>query len=426
MDSGPSRRELDQFLKRFDNDKTLFQKPKSIASEIQSPKDYVQDLLAPSFHELAITKVEGPLDKADWEAVGNTLFKLRKLGLSSIIVLDNYEWDTNRSPPQELTKRIFRESMALVESIEQAGGRARLIYNTAFERSLVYPDLIDINLDFILSTLDNNQIPIVIPILTERDGQLVPIKANHAVKALTNRLSKQSLDPKLTPSKVMVINKEGGIPNHHLPGTAHSLINVQEEYQDIEYAFNSPHELTWKQDHPNAMANLTMMKHCLEQLPSTSSAVIAPISSLPSSLITNLITGKPLYSSSLPVTSAAQINQAKVTVLRHGMKMNHFDQLSHVNRNRLTELLEASFKRKVDTDVYYKRLEHVLDSVIIAGDYEGAVIMTNEASHIYLDKFAIAPSSQGIGLTDILWKRMCDTYPNILWRSRKDNGVNKW
>jgi amino-acid N-acetyltransferase len=438
MDTGPSKRELQQFLKRFGpevktSNPTLLSGFEEIkgAPGLKSPKEFVQDLLTPSYHQLALTKVEGPFDKSDWQCVGNTLYKLHKLGLSSIVVSDNPCWASDKSSSSELAKRMLRESMTLVESIEQAGGRARLIYGSALEGSHNTPNAIEINLDFILSALNNNQIPIIVPILTEPDGQLVPIKANSAIVALTDRLVKQAVDPKLVPSKIVVINKEGGIPNHELPGTAHSLVNVQEEYDAIEQAFSNNAE--WKQSYSSTMENLTMIRDCLDQLPTASSAIIVPTTSLPSALITNLVTDKPLYSSSLPVTSNTQINQAKTTVLRHGIKINNFSNLADLNLDRLTNLLEASFQKKVNTDAFYGRLDQVLAGAIIAGDYEGAVIMTNEKAdstslqtHAYLDKFAIAPSSQGIGLTDILWKRMCDRYPELLWRSRKDNGVNKW
>ncbi|KAK4512977.1 uncharacterized protein ATC70_003688 [Mucor velutinosus] len=435
MDTGPSKRELQHFLKRF-GPEVKSQKPTLLsgfeeikgAPGVKSPKEYVNELLAPTYHQLALTKVEGPFDKSDWQKVGNTLYKLQKLGLSSIVVSDNPSWRTDKSSPSELAKRMFSESMTLVESIEQAGGRARLVYSSALERSSNSANAIDINLDFILSALNNNQIPIVVPILTEHDGQLVPVNANEAVVALTQRLKTQALDPKLVPSKIVIINKEGGIPNHNLPGTAHSLVNVQEEFSDIESAFSKNTE--WNKSYPSTLDDLAMVRDCLDQLPTSSSAIIAPTASLPSALITNLVTDKPLYSSSLPVTHHTRINQAKTTVLRHGIKINNYSHVSDLNLNRLTELLEASFQKKVDTDAFYGRLEHVLAGAIIAGDYEGAVIMTNETAnntqHAYLDKFAIAPSSQGIGLTDILWKRMCDRYPELLWRSRTDNGVNKW
>ncbi len=43
-----------------------------------------------------------------------------------------------------------------------------------------------------------------------------------------------------------------------------------------------------------------------------------------------------------------------------------------------------------------------------------------------MDKFAVSPDSQGIGVADILWKRMKHDYPNMLWRSRAENPVNNW
>ncbi|KAI8373596.1 hypothetical protein EDC96DRAFT_24720 [Choanephora cucurbitarum] len=435
MNTSPSKRELQHFLRRFDSEslKTTNVSVEDLTSastgNIASPKDYVNALLAPSYHQLALTKIDGPFDKSDWQSVSHTLYTLQKLGLSSIVVPDNPLWKTDKSLATDLVRRRLRESMKLVESIEQAGGRARLVYGSALEKSS--DGGIEVNFDFILSALNNNQIPVIVPILTDRDGQLSPIQSSEVVVALTQRLAKQAIDPKLVPSKIVVINKEGGIPNHALPGTAHSLVNIQEEYNDIEKAFSE--NTAWKQSHPNTIQDLSMVRDCLSHLPITSSAVIVPTSSLPSALITNLVTDKPLYSSSLPVTHPARVNQKKTTVLRYGIKINTYDNLGDLKLNRLTDLLEASFNRKVDTDAFYSRLNKVLAGAIIAGDYEGAVIMTAErpdpqsiCSYAYLDKFAIAPSSQGIGLTDILWKRMCDTYPELLWRSRKDNGVNKW
>ncbi|RCH86996.1 Amino-acid acetyltransferase, mitochondrial [Rhizopus azygosporus] len=420
MDTTPSKRELQHFLKKFGKQDSF-----------GSPRDYVNALLAPCYHQLALTKIEGPFEKNGWQNVGKTLYKLQKLGLTSIVVSDNPAWTLAEHTPSELRKRMVQESMTLVEAIEQAGGRAALIYGPTLERSNFSSTSIDVNLDLILSAINNHQIPIVVPILTEAEGNQVPVGANDALLALTQRLANQALDPKLVPSKIVIVNKEGGIPNHERPGTAHSLVNLQEEYSDIYTAFLNQHP-EWQTAYPNMLENMTTIRDCLQQLPVTSSAVIAPTSSLPSALITNLVTDKPLYSSSLPVTDHTRINQAKTTVLRQGAKISNFQQVSDLNLPRLTELLEASFQRKVHVEKYYARLGQVLAGAIIAGDYEGAVIMTNErpspdsSSYAYLDKFAIAPSSQGIGLTDILWKRMCDAYPELLWRSRKDNGVNKW
>ncbi|KAG1471673.1 hypothetical protein G6F56_001989 [Rhizopus delemar] len=430
MDTTPSKRELEHFLKRFGQE----EKPMmgSMQPSITSPKDYVKALLQPCYHQLAITKVEGPFQKYGWQNVGKTLHTLQKLGLTSIVVSDNTGWVTDTSTPNELRKRMISESMALAEAIQQAGGKATLIYGSTLERSNFSSTSIDVNLDLILSAINNHHIPIVLPIVTEHEGKQIPIEATDAVLALTHRLANQGVDPKLVPSKIVVVNKEGGVPNHERPSTAHSLINLQEEYSGIESAFLDQHP-EWQTSHPNTLKNLTMIQNCLKQLPVTSSAVITPISSLPSALISNLITDKPLYSSSLPITDHTRINQAKTTVLRHGTKINNYQKVADLDMKKLVGLLESSFRKRVDVDGFYSRLEKVLAGAIIAGDYEGAVIMTSERAltnspntYSYLDKYAIAPSSQGIGLTDILWKRMCDAYPELLWRSRKDNGVNKW
>ncbi|KAI8078683.1 uncharacterized protein BX664DRAFT_367138 [Halteromyces radiatus] len=444
MNTSPSKRELQQFLKRYVPQQQPFERPLGYTDNktmgILSPKEYVSDLLSPSYtNQIALTKVQGPFAKMEWQAVGKTLYKLQKLGLTSIVVTDSLAWKTDKVYSlKERGLMMVRESMALVEAIEKAGGRAQLIYGGGV---LEYNNELDVNLDFIYPALNNQQIPIIIPMVQQQQQQQLEDRtdlhqpdANDVMIALTQKLvSKGQFDPRLTaPSKIVVINNEGGIPNHeHLGNTAHSLINVQEEYDIIVNAFQQ--QPSWQSSHPSALPNLNMIRSCLAQLPpTTSSAVIVPSSSLPSALIANLVTDKPLYSSSLPIDNKdniQRVNQSKTTVLRHGIKIHTYTRLEELDLPRLTALLEASFNRKLDVDAYYKRLDHHLAGAIIAGDYEGAVIMTNENSHhpmYYLDKFAIAPTSQGIGLTDILWKRMCDSYPELLWRSRKDNGVNKW
>jgi amino-acid N-acetyltransferase len=119
----------------------------------------------------------------------------------------------------------------------------------------------------------------------------------------------------------------------------------------------------------------------------------------------------------------------------------------------MNHLLETSFKRTLDADAFYKRLERNLDFVVVAGDYVGAAIVTNEPSPdssepiSYLDKFAVLPSHQGDGTVDFLWVALHDeSYglghpfsinPNggkegkgegrdLVWRSRDNNPINKW
>jgi amino-acid N-acetyltransferase len=131
--------------------------------------------------------------------------------------------------------------------------------------------------------------------------------------------------------------------------------------------------------------------------------------------------------------------------------------MDQVDKEKLTALLERSFRRKLDTEAFYTRLEKDLDFVIVIGDYAGAAITTIEgrdaptSTHLpicYLDKFAVDPSHQGDGTVDFLWVSLRDeTYGlgtpdasnpsegslrgigksrELVWRSRGNNPVNKW
>ncbi|KAI8887558.1 DUF619-domain-containing protein [Backusella circina FSU 941] len=408
MNATPSKREVQHFLKNFGTKPTVH-------NNISSLHSHTESIPQRTFHQLALIKVEGAFDHANWTSIGKTIYNLQKLGLASIVVMDNKS--TTDVYPAHVIKSMMNEGTLLVDAIESAGGRAKLIYggNALEQVSMTQP--IHINLDLIQSTLNHHQIPIIAPISMDRGGVYHPIQANSTTLTVLKGLIK---NPDLIPAKVIVINKEGGIPNHALPGSTHSLINLEEELNGI--ISNTVSQATTE--------DLDMIQKSLSLLPITSSAVIVPASSLPSTLITNLITDKPLYSSSLPVRDGSRVNQTRTTVLRRGTKLKDYHCLADVDLNRLTELLENSFQKRLDTRNYYKRLEERMETIIIAGDYEGAVICTNEPAgfkdHVYLDKFAIAPKSQGIGLNDILWKRLCFHHPEFLWRSKKLNGVNKW
>lgn len=135
------------------------------------------------------------------------------------------------------------------------------------------------------------------------------------------------------------------------------------------------------------------------------------------------------------------------TVLRNGLDIFAFrGSLAGLDLSRLQVLLESSFGKPLDGEGYYARIKDRTRTVILAGqDYMGAAIVTQEgggsANHsksdssdekaplatvAYLDKFSVAPKSQGVGVADILWKKLTDEFPDLVWRSRSDNPVNKW
>jgi GNAT superfamily N-acetyltransferase len=57
----------------------------------------------------------------------------------------------------------------------------------------------------------------------------------------------------------------------------------------------------------------------------------------------------------------------------------------------------------------------------VSENYRTAVILTDEAEGVYLDKFAVLDEAQGEGLGRAVWNVMREETPQLFWRSRHGN-----
>ncbi|KAH7391477.1 mitochondrial amino-acid acetyltransferase [Cadophora sp. MPI-SDFR-AT-0126] len=248
-----------------------------------------------------------------------------------------------------------------------------------------------------------------------------------------------------------------------------------------------------KPDNWYHLQNLHLVRSVLSMLPPSSSALLTTPEEAANSgkdapfqaarvgtrrqrnpLIHNLLTDKPVFSSSLPVgrlgpqASTSEIlspaeSITPTTFAKHGMSVTIFPnpkfgrwepptsgkpQLtltdSRIDLPRLVHLIEDSFGRKLDVKDYLKRVNGRIAGVIIAGEYEGGALLTWETPPgvkddgslesrarmvPYLDKFAVLKRAQGSGgVADLIFKTMVrDCFPEgCVWRSRRNNPVNKW
>ena len=235
--------------------------------------------------------------------------------------------------------------------------------------------------------------------------------------------------------------------------------------------------------------NLDLLKNSLAILPPSSSAYLTTPYAVANSqsrpplasqgprvrtrrqrnpLIHNLLTDKPVYSSSLPLSrfpspssqaAGPASSSYPATFCKRGMPIgivpdpleqvwappslsNTCIDLSdpRVDLPRLIHLIEDSFSRKLDVTHYLSRIKGRIAGIIVAGEYEGGAILTwetppgfpaDDPNHMvpYLDKFAVLKRSQGAGgVADVVFKAIVrDCFPNgVCWRSRMDNPVNKW
>lgn len=397
---------------------------------------------------------------------------LEKLGLVSVIVVDNDE--IPRAVENERSA-LVDEVMRIVTCLEKQGARALPITGTIVRlgpkpnSTASIPDGIEppethafpTDLSTIRSALDSGEIPVIAPFALDSFCRSVRVDSNDVIAGLARgmvecaeALEESSSEPPpksdLTPLRLMIINRDGGVPSYARSGYPHLLINLTSEYNHIRETFRPD----WRESHPSALSNLSLARTCLQYMPPSSSAIMVSHKS-PSSLIGNLITNKPAVSSSLPhalLQGNRGLTPHTPTLLRRGLPIQVLRSVYDIDKTKMTALLEQSFKRTVNYD-FYNRLAGVLDFAIIAGDYAGAAIVTNEVSlqgHppiSYLDKFAVLPSHQGDGTVDFLWVALHDesyglghpfsANPNggrggkgvgrdLVWRSRSDNPVNKW
>lgn len=447
-------------------------------SEDLKPSPILTEILNPVVRRTALVKVQGPFTDAQLDSISRGLVYLEKLGLVSVIVVEN---DEQARGEQDERSAIVEETMRVVNSLEKQGARARPIVGavvrlgpkpgdedgpnvTPPEAHTQASDLTPIR-----SALRAGEIPVIAPFALDSFLRSVRIDANDVIAGLARGMVEVSTMDKtheneksdypessaeidLTPLRLMIINREGGVPSYARSGYPHLLINLTSEYNHIHETF----EDKWRYTKPTSLSNLALARTCLNYMPPTSSAIMVSHKS-PSALIGNLITNKPAVSSSLPhalLQSNRKLTPHTPTLLRRGLPIQVFRSTSEIDKAKLNHLLENSFTRKLDEEAFYKRLDQALDFVIVAGDYAGAAIVTKEPDPkspgtpvSYLDKFAVLPSHQGDGTVDFLWVALHDeTYglghpfsanPNggrggvgegrdLVWRSRANNPVNKW
>ncbi|KAH9812779.1 hypothetical protein DFH28DRAFT_977912 [Melampsora americana] len=445
----------------------------AVTAAVSSPVSVADSILSTSPQHTGLVKIQGPFTDRQLASIVDGIIYLKTLGLIPIIVIDDESWQVKSFPTypspewrEGLRVQIAHESNRLAEMIEARGGATRPMPADLFRlgdgRGVGGdgPEVWVESLASLRSAVVYSEIPVISPVALNSSCASVCISADEAVKALaaglvTGQTDTQPSRMDLTPLRLMIINREGGIPSPARNGHPHLSINLASEYDFIHQSFR------WKTTHPTSLASLKLARTCLSYLPNEASALIVSHRS-PKSLIANLITNKPAHSPSLGhatlLSSHRDVGPATPTLIRKGLPIRVLRDFREVDQSKMTRLLEASFRQTLDSLPFYDRLSQTMKFVIIAGDYQGTAIVTNEWVNgvrltdeedpiAYLDKFAVLPSLQGEGIVDFLWGALrdesfglgCPTALNnngglggkgipmdLIWRSRVANPVNKW
>lgn len=396
---------------------------------------------------LAIVKLCKPelLEEEALTGIAKTLSHLRKLGLLSVVVLDDGA-QGSRSLSRQQTHRIqqafdtFGSPSARVLSQIITGRLARDAGYFPSALAVRFPRTL-------LDALYNEAIVIIPPVCLSYDlGTASSVDADEIIMALVKYFSGlqfdehdlsglQSYNPSMGAAQIasierlIILDPIGGIPLENST-SSHRFINLEQEFTPVMDSLarsgfdeTSGTQLTRETRQAHAR-NLKLTRSVLSILPPAASSIITtpytaatkPTGGLPAvstrnrlnPLIHNLLTDKPVFSPSLPLerirpekAGEALRDQTYVaTVVKRGMPLTIFPDPSQspwtppqpgkprlrltdtcIDLARLQHLVEDSFGRKLDIRDYLERVNDNLAGVIIAGQYEGGAILTWESPH---------------------------------------------
>lgn len=475
---------------------------------------------------VALVSIRAPqlIDDQALSGLALTLSQLVRLDMQIVLTFDCDESSCELTSKTLDRQKYQRQADRIIKAIELHNNAGAWYVETALSvagntNSTLRSSVKVFIPKLIVEPLKRTSIVVVPALASTESFRTIPVDSADVMLALTHALSgvqtevmQNSASSEISVGlptavteldRIIMIDPLGGLPSRQREDGAHVFVNLEQEYDHIvdEYQrmtsnFNgsstTKNGCTPTDSAKYYIRNLEILRNCLAVLPPASSAlVISPQEAISTSqasstgsdslgiqtrrqknpLIHNLLTNKPLISSSLPAArlSTPATKQpphtttapTRSTLVKRGMPVlmipdplkqpwtppqpgeptisleNHPD----INFPRLLTLIEDSFRRPLDVKAYLERIENRIAGVIIAGEYEGGAILTweeppsstgsgDKAKLVpYLDKFAVLQRSQGSsGVADIVFQSMVRScFPSgVCWRSRTDNPVNKW
>ena len=287
-----------------------------------------------------------------------------------------------------IVRRVFQASnLALVEALQQSGARATSITGGVFEAEYLdqatyglVGEVRGVNLAPIEASLRAGSIPVITSMGETASGQILNVNADFAANELVQELQ---------PYKIIFLTGTGGLLDE--AGNVIDSINLSTEYD---------HLIAQPWIHGGMKVKIEQIKDLLDRLPLESSVSITRPADLAKELFTHKGSG---------------------TLVRKGEKVLRATAWSELDLPRLKGLIESSFGRTLVPDYFEKTR---LLRAYVSENYRTAVILTDEAEGVYLDKFAVLDDAQGEGLGRAVWNVMRDETPQLFWRSRHHNQVN--
>lgn len=375
------------------------------AKEIQQ---YLRRFSQLDAERFAVIKVGGAILRDELEDLASALSFLQQVGLSPIVLhgagpqlndeLARHDIKTpivnglRVTSPEALAivRQVFHaENLKLVEALHAVGARASSVVGGVFEADFLnrrkyglVGKVTDVSLQSIQASLKAGSIPVIASLGETRGGQILNINADIAANELISVLK---------PYKIVFLTGTGGLLDGD--GELISSINLSTDLETLRAA-------PWL--HSGMRLKIEQIADLLKRLPGSSSVSMTRPAELAKELFTHRGSG---------------------TLIRRGEAIRRYSRWTQIDVERLKQLIESGFGRKLTADYLQKTKLH---RAYISANYRAALIITLENGIAHLDKFATAEDAQGEGLGRAAWLRMKADTPQLFWRSRPENPVNEF
>ena len=368
-------------------------------------KKYIEKYSSPE-QRFAIIKVGGSVIQNDLDNLVTSLVFLDQVGLKPVILhgagpMLSAELDllgikfsfidgqrVTSSEVRDVAQNIFKQTnQKIVEALELLGANALGLTSNIFECKMGKPELglvgeiTQVNLDPINQALESSAIPVIAPI-GEGENEILNINADIASVELVKAMN---------PDKVIFLSETGGIFNQS--NKLIETINLVLEYEDLM-------QQDWL--HSGMKLKLEQVKALLDHLPKTSSVSITQPINLPKELFTDSGSG---------------------TLVKHGYKVDQFKLPDRQIQSEFKLIVESSFDGQLVDDFFDKSDDL---QIFMTACKRATIAISNEFKIPYMDKFGVIPNAKGEGLGAGIWHEMRKTYPEVFWRSRASNPINKF
>lgn len=371
-------------------------------------RSYLQRFSEVDRARFAVIKVGGAILDDHLAETGAALAFLHTVGLTPIVLhgggqqLDRTLEDrriqaekidglrvTSRETLDAARDTFIEQNIRLVEAVRSQGVAAHSLTAGAFEADYVDEEKYGlvgeptgVHLALIRSIVDSGAMPILTCLGVAPGGQLVNMNADSATRALVHAVQ---------PMKIIFLTDTGGLLGED--GRAIDTINLASDY---DHLMGQP----WV--HSGMRLKLGEIKRLLDDSPLSTSVSITT----PSGLVKELFT-----------------HGGSGTLVRRGELIDQFDDKSTVDKGQVEKLVEEAFGRPL-RETWWDGLD--FRSAFLSESRRAGAIVATLDRFAYLDKFAILEDARGEGLARTVWSHLIDAYPELMWRSRTDNGFNSF